>query len=43
MPIDVRNTIKDILMIHGNLLEIDANEYLKQMDRDKRYNVEVWS
>lgn len=42
MPKDVRKAIQDIIVLHGNLSVDVAIEFLKKMDRDKRYIVDCW-
>ncbi|MDF3345068.1 hypothetical protein P3G70_14885, partial [Staphylococcus aureus] len=42
MAKDVHQAIKNVLIKEQNLSETDAEEYLKQMKRDKRYQRDVY-
>lgn len=43
MPNDVRTALRDIVQKEGDVGEDQAEEYLKNMDRTRRYQVETWS
>lgn len=43
MPRDVRTAIANICRQHGGLSKEEANQYLLQLERNKRYIVEAWS
>lgn len=42
MAKDVHQTIKEVLMKEQNLSDEDAEAYLKQMKREKRYQRDVY-
>ena len=42
MAKDVHQAIKNVLIKEQNLSETDAEEYLKQMKRNKRYQRDVY-
>lgn len=43
MPTDVRNTLKEIMQQQGAMIEIQAEEILKNLERQNRYSTETWS
>jgi len=43
MPSDVKDSVVDILVTHGKMSKIQAEKYVKLMERDGRYRIEAWS
>nr|XP_016926962.2 NADPH--cytochrome P450 reductase [Drosophila suzukii] len=43
MAVDVRNILMKILSTKGNMSEVDAVQYIKKMEAQKRYSADVWS
>jgi len=43
MPSDVRAALKEIVQTQGNLTVEEAEEYVKQMEKIKQYQVETWN
>jgi sulfite reductase alpha subunit-like flavoprotein len=43
MPNDVRGALRDIVQANANMTEEQAEEFLKQMERQGRYSTETWS
>ncbi len=43
MPADVREAIKEVLVLHGGFVTLETAElYIKQLERENRYIVEAW-
>jgi sulfite reductase alpha subunit-like flavoprotein len=42
MPKDVRAALVHVLVKHGNMLHNQAEAYLKNMEKHKKYQVECW-
>jgi hypothetical protein len=43
MPNDVRNALKEITQVHGQVSDDQAEEFIKTMERHGRYSTETWS
>lgn len=43
MARDVHNILLKVVMERGNMSELDAANYIKKMDSQKRYSSDVWS
>jgi len=43
MPIDVREAFRDVIKMEGNMSNEDADQYLKQLEKGRRYQVETWN
>lgn len=43
MARDVHNILLKVVMERGNMSELDAMDYIKKMDSQKRYSSDVWS
>ncbi|XP_020298213.1 NADPH--cytochrome P450 reductase isoform X2 [Pseudomyrmex gracilis] len=43
MARDVHNILVKVVMERGNMSELDATNYIKKMDSQKRYSSDVWS
>ncbi|XP_053380905.1 NADPH-dependent diflavin oxidoreductase 1-like isoform X2 [Mercenaria mercenaria] len=43
MPDAVRDSVKNVIMQYGHLSEDEAQNFIKKMDQDKRYQAETWS
>lgn len=43
MARDVHNILLKVVMERGNMSELDAMDYIKKMDVQKRYSSDVWS
>lgn len=43
MPDSVRDAVKKIIMTGGEKTENEAEKYLDEMDRTRRYQTETWS
>ncbi|XP_071802445.1 NADPH-dependent diflavin oxidoreductase 1-like [Asterias amurensis] len=43
MPKDVTEALKKIIRTRGNLNETETEDYLKDMERSRRFQVETWS
>ena len=43
MPKDVTEALKNIIKMRGNLNETETEDYLKDMERSRRFQVETWS
>ncbi|XP_043948599.2 NADPH--cytochrome P450 reductase [Drosophila biarmipes] len=43
MAVDVRNILMKILSTKGNMSEVEAAQYVKKMEAQKRYSADVWS
>ena len=43
MPDNVRDALKSVIISEGNLDDNAAEDYLKNLDRTKRYQAETWS
>jgi len=43
MPEAVQSAVKDVLVTHGVMSTDQADEYLRGMDKDRRYQAETWS
>jgi hypothetical protein len=43
MPNDVRNALKEIVQVHGQVSEDQVEEFIKTMERQGRYSTETWS
>jgi len=43
MPDAVRAAVRNIIMSEGQMTDDEADKYLDQMDRTRRYQAETWS
>lgn len=43
MARDVHNILLKVVMERGNMTELNAANYIKKMDMQKRYSSDVWS
>lgn len=43
MATDVRNILLSIIKTKGNMSESDAQQYIKKMETQKRYQADIWS
>lgn len=43
MPDDVRDALKQVIQERGNKTGAEAETYIREMDRRKRYQAETWS
>jgi NADPH-ferrihemoprotein reductase len=43
MATDVRNILTNIIKAKGNMSDIEAQQYIKKMETQKRYSADVWS
>lgn len=43
MARDVHNILLKVIMKKGNMTELQAADYIKKMDSQKRYSSDVWS
>ena len=43
MPDAVRDEVKNVIIKYGQLSHEEAQNYMKKMDQDKRYQAETWS
>lgn len=43
MPIDVRNTITDIIQRKGNFSDDETKRFMHKLDQEHRYQVEAWA
>lgn len=43
MARDVHNILLKVVMEKGNMTELQAADYIKRMDSQKRYSSDVWS
>lgn len=43
MARDVHNILLKVVMEKGKMSELDAANYIKKMDSQKRYSSDVWS
>ena len=43
MARDVHNILLKVVMEKGKMSELDAADYIKKMDSQKRYSSDVWS
>lgn len=43
MARDVHNILLKVVMEHGNMSELDAANYIKKLESQKRYSSDVWS
>ena len=43
MPDDVRDALKYVIKQQGNKTEEEAEIYIKELDRKRRYQAETWS
>lgn len=43
MARDVHNILLKVVMERGKMSELDAMDYIKKMDSQKRYSTDVWS
>ena len=43
MPRDVFDALADVVAQHGGLAQADAQAYLRRLEAQRRYSVEVWS
>jgi sulfite reductase alpha subunit-like flavoprotein len=42
MPNDVRNAFKSILISEGKMTDEETEKYMIKMEKEKRYQQEVW-
>jgi sulfite reductase alpha subunit-like flavoprotein len=42
MPKDVREAIERLIATHGGLNPVGATEYMRKLERARRYVVETW-
>lgn len=43
MARDVHNILLKVVQEKGNMTEMEAADYIKKMDSQKRYSTDVWS
>lgn len=43
MATDVRNILLNIVKTKGNMTDVEAQQYVKKMEAQKRYSADVWS
>lgn len=43
MATDVRNILLQVIRTKGGLSEVEAQQYIKKMEAQKRYSADVWS
>ena len=43
MPDSVRDAVKGVIQEEGGLTEEEAENYIRELDRTRRYQAETWS
>ena len=43
MPDDVRDALKNVIIQEGRMGGAEADSYIREMDRKKRYQAETWA
>ncbi|KAK7487379.1 hypothetical protein BaRGS_00021341 [Batillaria attramentaria] len=43
MPDDVRASVRDMVQLHGQMTEQEADTFLESLERNRRWQVEAWS
>jgi sulfite reductase alpha subunit-like flavoprotein len=43
MPSDVTNSLKTVLHQEGGMTDFEIEEYMKKLERDRRFQLETWS
>ncbi|GFS22197.1 NADPH-dependent diflavin oxidoreductase 1 [Elysia marginata] len=43
MPDDVKESLRDVISIHGNMTQTEAASYIQQLEKNRRFQVEAWS
>lgn len=43
MARDVHNILLKVVQEKGNMTELEATDYIKKMESQKRYSTDVWS
>ena len=43
MPVDVTDALKTVLRQEGGMTDLQVEEYVKKLERDRRFQTETWS